>query len=139
VETFDKLVMDLKRDAEKSRLLSEGTSASSAKAAPEVDVQIHSPQPRRLIDLKNLRAEMGGENSVPSTPTQAVDGPTRCEAVSGNENGPSPPKKLLRGNGKPYPKRPPIPRWDDVDNDWQHGSGEGAPFKFGITSRVMLT
>jgi hypothetical protein len=130
--------MDLKRDAEKSRSSSKGTSMSSGKATSD-DVQIHSPQPRRLIDLKGLEGEVvisaGRDNgAVPSTSSKTVDGHT---VVSGDENGASAPKKPLRGNGK-LPKRPPIPRWD-IDNSWHCAGAEGVSFKLGMTSWAKLT
>jgi hypothetical protein len=128
--------MDLKRDAEKSRSLSKGAGMSSVKATSE-DVQIHSPQPRRLIDLKGLGGEVPAisprKDHELSTSSKTVDGPTQYA----DENGASAPKKHLRGNGK-LPKRPPIPRWD-VDNSWSCAGGEGAPFKLGMTTWAKLT
>lgn len=131
--------MDLKRDAEKSRPLSKGAGMSSVKVTSG-DVQIHSPQPRRLIDLKGLGGEEPAisarkdhESAVPSTSSKTVDGPTQHT----DENGASGPKKPFRGNGK-LPKRPPIPRWD-VDNSWSCAGGEGPPFKLGMTTWAKLT
>jgi len=116
---------------------------SSVKGTSE-DVQIHSPQPKRLIDLKGLRGEVPAisarrddAGAVPSTSSKTVDEPTRYAVVSGDENGASAPKKPLRGNGK-LPKRPPIPRWD-VDNSWNCAGGEGPPFKLGMTTWAKLT
>jgi len=122
--------MDLKRNAENSRTLSKGMGTR----ATSDDVQIHSPQPRRPIDLKGLGvAGRGHGSAVSSTSSKTVDEPT---VVSGDGNGASVPQKPLRGNGK-LPKRPPIPRWDE--NGWQYAGGEGVPFKLGMTSWVNMT
>lgn len=103
------------------------------------NVQIHSPQPRRLVDLKSLGEEgvtSAGRDNGGAVPSTSVDEP-RYSVVSGDENGASAPKGPLRGNGM-LPKRPPIPRWD-VDNSWHCAGGEGAPFKLGMASWVKLT
>jgi len=117
-------------DLKKSRSLSKGTTGTKATS----DDQIHSPQPRRPIDLKGLGVVISGHGSaVFSASSKTVDEPT---VVSGDGNGPSVPQKPLRGNGK-LPKRPPIPRWDD--NGWQCAGGEAVPFKLGMTSWVNMT
>ncbi|CAA7260492.1 unnamed protein product [Cyclocybe aegerita] len=127
--SFEDMVMDLK--SRRFRAIQNSsptaTETSSSKLAPGPEVVC--PQPRRLIDMKNLGREAvlsalgsdGADIENGSRPKKAEASETAVEKDENAASGPIPiPKHKqapLRGSAK-LPRRPPIPRWD-VDNSAQ--------------------